>query len=126
MTVGCLENSDLKNSDPKKSDPLGVSKTQTLKTQTLRKPKNSNPKVKQIRRRVPQIITNRLVSRKLRLQTLKYRIVSYLESAEKIKRLAVENHAYTDHENNIQLVSKSTTGAKFSCVMVSQPAHVPL
>ena len=49
----------------------------------------------------------------------KYRIVSYLESAEKIKQLAVENHAYTDHENNIQLVSESTTGAKFSCVTVS-------
>ena len=71
------------------------------------------------------IATNSLVSRKLRLQTLKYRIVSYLEYAEKIKRLAVENHAYTDHENNIQRVSKST-GAKFSCVTVSQPAHVPL
>ena len=38
--------------------------------------------------------------------------VSYLDSAEKIKRLAVENQAYTDHENNIQRVSEST-GAKF-------------
>ena len=65
---------------------------------------------------MPRITTNRPVSRKL----------SYLESAEKIKQLAVENYAYTDHENNIQRVSESTTGAKFSCVMVSQPAHVLL
>ena len=49
-------------------------------------------------------------------------IVSYLKSAEKIKRLAVEN-TYTDHENNIQRVFEST-GAKFNCVTVSQPAHV--
>jgi len=34
-------------------------------------------------------------------------VVSYLETAEKIKRLAVEHHAYTDHENNIQRVSES-------------------
>jgi len=33
--------------------------------------------------------------------------LSYLESAEKIKRLAVENHAYTDRENNIQRVPES-------------------
>ena len=30
---------------------------------------------------------------------------------------------YTDHENNIQRVFEST-GAKFSCVTVSQPAHL--
>ena len=48
--------------------------------------------------------------------------VSYLESAEKITRLAVEN-TYTDNENNIQRVFDST-GAKFSCVTVSQPANV--
>ena len=36
-----------------------------------------------------------------------YATVSYLESAEKIKWLAVENHAYNDDENNIQRVSES-------------------
>ena len=77
------------NSDPKISDPFGVSKTQTLKTQTLRKLDNSNPKIKKIKQHVPRITANRLVSRKLRPQTLKYQ--SYLESPEKIKRLAVQN-----------------------------------
>ena len=37
----------------------------------------------------------------------------------------MENHAYTDHENNIQRVCEST-GAKFSCVTVSQPAYALL
>ena len=42
---------------------------------------------------MPRITTNRLVY-----------CLSIPESAGKIKRLAVENHAYTDHENNIQRV----------------------
>ena len=66
---------------------------------------------------MPRIATNHLDFRKLILQTLK--TVSYLE---KIKWLVVEN-TYTDHENNIQGVFEST-GAKFSCVTVSQPAHL--
>ena len=73
---GCLE-----NSDPKNSDPLGVSKSQTRKTQTLR--------IYKFRQRVPRITTNCLAY-----------CSSIPESAEEIKRLAVENHAYTDHENN--------------------------
>ena len=73
----------------------------------------------QFRQHVPRITTNRHVSRKLRPQSLNYRIASWI--CRKIKRLAVENHAYTDHENNIRRVSKST-GAKFSCVTVSKPA----
>ena len=51
--------------------------------------------------------------------------LSIPESAKKIKGLAVEE-TYTDHENNIQRVAEST-GAKFSCVTVSQPQmNVPL
>ena len=67
---GCLEN----------SDPLGVSKTQTLKTQT--------PSVS-LRQRVPKNAANRLVY-----------CSSIPESAEKIKRLAVEETC-TDHKKKI-------------------------
>ena len=89
------------------SDPLGVSKTQTLQVSR----KLSPLRYKKFRQRVPNNAASRLVY-----------CSSITESAEKRKRLAVEE-TYTDHENNIQRVSEST-GAKFSCVTVSQPANV--
>ena len=76
---GCLENSDLEN-----SDPLGVSKAQT-------------PWVS-VRQRVPKNAANRLVY-----------CSSIPESAEKIKRLAVEETC-TDHKKRLNtLIDISAT-----------------
>ena len=104
-THGCLENSD----------------PQTLKTQTLGVSRKLRP-FGCLENSDPKDTRNLDSARQRMLQTVLFTVRRYLNPQRKKKQVAVEE-TYTDHENNIQRVSEST-GAKFSCVTVSQPANV--
>ena len=107
---------------------------QTMKTQTLWVSRKLRPKLRlwensktqtlidntNFTQRVPRITANRLVSRKLRLQTLKYRIASWICRKNKTAR----GGKYLHWSRAKIIFNVSPNPLKFNCVTVSQPAHV--